>query len=161
MRSKINLATVIAAIFIAGAAMAPLANAAPTDDACSVLTPAQIGAAVNVPVGAGTYVTPTFKKMCTWNTTSSATPGVKYVTVMLEGLEAYHGGKVMGQMKNITLTSVSGVGDEAYYLAVGPNVGLIVKKGAAAFKVAVYGSIPLGKKQALEKTLALQLVSKL
>ena len=92
MPSKINLATVIAAIFIAGAAMTPLANAAPTDDACSVVTPAQIGAAVNVPVGAGTFETPTFKKMCTWNTTSSATPGVKYVTLMLEGLDAYQAG---------------------------------------------------------------------
>jgi hypothetical protein len=46
-------------------------------------------------------------------------------------------------------------------LAVGKNVGLIVKKGNVAFKVAVYDHSPLEKKQAMEKTLAQQVVSKL
>ena len=160
MPSKIKLATVIAAICIA-AAMAPLANAAPTDDACSVLTPAQIGAAVNTPGDAGTYLTPTFKRTCTWTATSSAAAGVKFVTLMLQKLEAFQGGKAMGQMKNIIVTPASGVGDDAYYLAVGDNAGLIVKKGNAAFKVAVYATIPLEKKEALEKTLALLIVAKL
>jgi hypothetical protein len=44
---------------------------------------------------------------------------------------------------------------------VGPNVGIIVKKGNVAFKVAVYGDIPIENKQAMEKTLAQQVVSKL
>ena len=43
----------------------------------------------------------------------------------------------------------------------GSNVGLIVKKGTVAFKVAVYGDLPMGKKQAMQKTLAQQVVSKL
>jgi hypothetical protein len=156
MPSKICLSAVIAAIFIVGAAMAPSANAAPPDDACSLLTQAQVSAALGASVGAGSYVTPTFKKTCTWTVAG----GAEYVTLMLEGLDAYQAGKV-ALTKTIVVTSVSGIGDDAYYLAVGNNVGLIVKKGNVAFKVAVYDHSPLEKKQAMEKTLAQQVVSKL
>ena len=40
--SKIGLCAAIAAIFIVGDAIAPSANAAPPDDACSLLTQAQV-----------------------------------------------------------------------------------------------------------------------
>jgi hypothetical protein len=160
MPSKISLSAVIAAIFIVAAAMAPLANAGPPDDACSLLTQAQVTSALNVSVGAGSYATPTFKKTCTWNASSDVTTGVKYVTLMLQGLDAYQAGK-LAQVKTIVVTSISGIGDDAYYLAVGSNVGLIVKKGNVAFKVAVYGNVPIEKKQAMEKLLAQQVVSKL
>jgi hypothetical protein len=158
MASKISLGAVIAAIFIAGAATAP-ANAAPPDDACSLLTQAQVSVAVSVSVGAGAYQG-TYKKTCTWNAVSPATKSAKYVTLLLEGLDAYQAGK-LAPVKTIVVTPISGIGDDAYYLAVGPNVGLIVKKGNVAFKVAVYGDIPIENKQAMEKTLAQQVVSKL
>jgi hypothetical protein len=160
MPSKLSLGAVIAAIFIVGAAMAPLANAATPDDACSFLTQAQVSAALSVSVGAGSYQTPTFKKTCTWNATSPVAKSAKYVTLMLEGLDAYQAGK-LAPVKTIVVTSISGIGDDAYYLAVGNNVGLIVKKGNVAFKIAVYGDLPIEKKQAMEKTLAQQVVSKL
>jgi hypothetical protein len=149
---------VIAAIFIAGAATPP-ANAAPPDDACSLLTQAQVSVAVSVSVDAGAYQG-TYKKTCTWNAVSPATKSAKYVTLLLEGLDAYQAGK-LAPVKTIVVTPISGIGDDAYYLAVGPNVGLIVKKGNVAFKVAVYGDIPIENKQAMEKTLAQQVVSKL
>jgi hypothetical protein len=158
MASKISLGAVIAAIFIAGAATPP-ANAAPPDDACSLLTQAQVSVAVSVSVGAGAYQG-TYKKTCTWNAVSPATKSAKYVTLLLEGLDAYQAGK-LAPVKTIVVTPISGIGDDAYYLAVGPNVGLIVKKGNVAFKVAVYGDIPIENKQAMEKTLAQQVVSKL
>ena len=41
-------------------------RAAEADDACVFLTTAQVSAAVGVAVSDGTYVTPTFKKTCTW-----------------------------------------------------------------------------------------------
>jgi hypothetical protein len=156
--SKISLAAVSAVIFMAGAAREPSANAAP-DDACSLLTQAQVSAAVSVSVGAGQHQG-TYKKTCTWYTTSNAAEGAKYVTLMLQGLDAFQAGK-LALVKTIVVTPASGIGDDAYYLAVGPNVGLIVKKGNAAFKVAVYGQLPLEKKQAIEKTLALQIISSL
>ena len=156
MSSKISLGAIIAAVFIAGAALAPPANAAPADDACSLLTQAQVGAGLGASVGAGSYVTPTFKKTCTWTVAG----GAEYVTLMIEGLDAYQAGK-LAPTQTIVVTPVSGVGDDAYYLAVGTNVGLIVKKGTVAFKVAVYGGVSLDKKEAMEKTLAAQAVSKL
>lgn len=156
MRSLNRLALLFLTVSISGAAMVPAATAAPTGDACSLLTPAQVGAALGVSVGAGSYVTPTFKKTCTWNATTS---GGEYVTLMLQTVAGFEGGKQLGQTASISLTSISSVGDDAYYLAVGDQVGLIVKKGNAAFKVAVYAHIPVESKKATEKTLAQQVVA--
>jgi hypothetical protein len=156
MRSLNRLALLFLTVSISGAAMVPAATAAPTGDACSLLTPAQVGAALGVSVGAGSYVTPTFKKTCTWNATTS---GGGYVTLMLQTVAGFEGGKQLGQTASISLTSISSVGDDAYYLAVGDQVGLIVKKGNAAFKVAVYAHIPVESKKATEKTLAQQVVA--
>jgi len=156
MRSLNRLALLFLTVSIIGAAMVPAATAAPTGDACSLLTPAQVGAALGVSVGAGSYVTPTFKKTCTWNATAS---GGGYVTLMLQTVAGFEGGKQLGQTASISLTSISSVGDDAYYLAVGDQVGLIVKKGNAAFKVAVYAHIPVESKKATEKTLAQQVVA--
>jgi len=161
MPSRISLGTVIAAALIGGAALAPFAKGAIPDDACAQLTPAQVSGAVHVTVGAGTYVTPSFKRTCTWNATNPVPNSTKFVTLLLQGIDAFQAGKAMGQMKSIVVTSVSGVGDDAYHLAVGPQVGLIVKKGSTAFKVAVYADIPLEEKEAMEKTLALQVAAKL
>jgi hypothetical protein len=160
MTSKICLGAVIAAIFIVGAATAPSANAAPPDDACSLLTQAQVSAALSASVAAGSYQGPTDKKTCTWNATSAVAKSAKFVTLMLEGLDAYQAGK-LAPVKTIVITSIRGIGDDAYYLAVGRNVGLIVEKGNVAFKVAVYGDLPIEEKQAMEKTLAQQVIFKL
>jgi hypothetical protein len=156
MPSSISVAAVVAAVFIVGSAITPSANAAPSDDACSLLTQAQVSAAVGVPVGAGRYQGPD-KKVCAWNRTGNATEGAKFVTLLLQGLDAFQAGK-QAPVKTIVVTPVTGIGDDAYYLAVGDNVGLIVKKGKVAFKVAVYGQLPFEKKQSMEKTLAQQIV---
>ena len=58
----------------------------------------------------------------------------------------------------MVLTPVGGLGDDAYYLAVSDQVGLVVKKGGLAFKVAVYQHGPLGPKQTAERTLAGKIV---
>ena len=156
MLSTFRLAASIAAIAVVAAATQP-ASAAPADDACALLTPTQIGAVLSASVGAGTYLTPTFKKTCTWN----ATAGHEFVTLMLENADWFQSGKVP-MVSSIVVTPASGVGDDAYYLAVGQNVGLIVKKGNVSFKVAVYAAnTPLSKKEALEKTLAQQIVTRL
>jgi hypothetical protein len=157
MRISNRFAALLFAAFVAGSAAIPAAGAAPAGDACALLTPAQVGAALGAPVGAGSYVTPTFKKTCTWTATASAGG---YVTLLLQDLSGFEGGKRLAQMgaKNVSLTSISGVGDDAYYLAVGDQVGLIVKKGNAAFKVAVYAHIAVEDKEAKEKALALNVL---
>ena len=161
MLEKVSLGAVIAAILVLGAARPPPASAAAADDACALLTQAQLGAALNVAVGAGSYQIPTHKQTCTWNATGTVAKGAKYVTLMLEGADAYAAGKRTGPMKTISITPVSGIGNDAFYLTANGNVGLNVRKGKVAFKIAVYGDLPLDKKQAMEKSLAQQVVSKL
>jgi|HubBroStandDraft_2_1064218.scaffolds.fasta_scaffold454862_1 hypothetical protein len=159
MRSKPGLVSRAIAILIA-AAMAPMTNAATPGDACALLSAAQVGAALGVPVGAGTYVTPTFTKTCTWTATTS---GGGSVTLNLQGLDQYEGGKKLASYgKSVSVNVISGIGDEAYYLGTDKLVGLIVKKGNVAFKVAVYAhDLPIDKQQTVEKTLAMQVASQL
>jgi hypothetical protein len=172
MRSKISLGAVIVAILIVGAT-APSATAAPPGDACSLLTPAQVSAVLGVSMGAGSYVTPQNLKTCTW-TAPGGTKGVKYVTLSLQPADSYEAGKkLMAQAKTmmkvekgqdadqLANASASGIGDDAYYTSMGSNyTGLMVKKGNVAFKVAIYGDLPIETKKAMEKTLALQVLSK-
>jgi hypothetical protein len=68
---------------------------------------------------------------------------------MLQAPGAFDSGKSLANVsKNVMLTPVG-----AYYLAVSDQVGLVVKKGGLAFKVAVYPHGPLGPKQTAERTL--------
>ncbi len=173
MRSKTSLGAVIVAILIVGAATAPSASAAPTDDACSLLTQAQVSAALGVSMGAGSYVTPQYRKTCTWTAPAGA-KGVKTVTLSLQAANAYEAGKkLMAQSQammkaandphasGVANASASGIGDDAYYTTMGNDyTGLMVKKGNVAFKVAIYGDLPIETKKAMEKTLALQVLSK-
>jgi hypothetical protein len=161
MRSSARLALPVLAILTIGTAAPRPANAAPHEDACALLTDAQVSAALSAPVGAGSYQIPTFKKTCTWNSSGEGAKSAKSVVLMIEGLDAYQAGKATRPSKTTSVTPVSGIGDDAYYLSMGSNVGLIVKKRNVAFKVGVYCALPVEKKQAMEKALAQQIVAKL
>ncbi len=152
----------IAPILLLSAAASTWA-AGPDADACTLLTPAQVGAAVGVPVSEGTHVTPTFVKTCTW--TPSGASSVKAVTLQLQTAANYDGGKKMAQQvaplnKGAAVQSAS-VGDDGYYYVAGEQVGLLVKKGGTAFKVQIYATLPVAKKEAMELTLARQVLAKL
>ena len=110
----------------------------------------------------GAYISNTHTGTTSTNVGLYATAsGGGFVTLLLQDVGGFEGGKQLGQIasKNMSFTSISGVGDDAYYLAVGDQVGLIVKKGNAAFKVAVYAHISVESKEAKEKTLAQQVVA--
>lgn len=144
------------------AAATPLAAQADTD-ACTLLTPAQVGAAVGVPVSDGKHVTPTYVKTCTWN--GSGSSKVRAVTLYLQTAAAYDGGKRMaGQMaaaaKGAAVKPAS-VGEDGYYFVAGDQVGLLVKKGGVSFKVTVYATLPVAKKEAMELTLAKEVLARL
>ena len=144
------------------AAVVPTMAIADTD-ACTLLTAAQVSTAVGVPVGNGTHVTPTFVKTCTW--TPSAKSKISAVTLNMQTAASYDGGK---QQMGMAVAAVGGatmkaasVGDDAYYFVTGDQVGLMVKKGGASFKVAVYAKIPVADKEAMELKLAREVVAKL
>lgn len=160
MALKTGLGLVIAAVLTLASTAAPSANAAPQDDACALLTPAQVSAVAGVPMKDGQYVTPTKKETCTWLATKAAEKSTKIVTLFLEGLNIFQAGKTP-HVNSVIVTPVSGLGDEAYYVTISTNVVLNVKKGNIEFRVSVYADLPVEAKQAIEKTLAQQVLSKL
>jgi hypothetical protein len=159
MLSTASLISRVIATLAICSALAHSANAGLPDDACSLLTPAQVTTGLGAPVGAGAYMTPTFKKTCTWNATTN---GAGTVTLNLQSLDQYEGGRKLAAYGNsVSTTSIGGIGDDAYYFGTSKLVSLMVKKGNVAFKLAVYAHIPIERQQAAEKALALQIVSQL
>jgi hypothetical protein len=154
--------TLCAVAFLLWAAATPLAAYADTD-ACTLLTAAQVGAAVGTPVTAGEHITPTFVKTCTWKPAGDST--VRVVTLYLQTAASYEGGKQLARQMAASSKGASiksaGVGDDAYYFSAADQPGLLVKKGSIAFKITVYATLPGDKKEAMELTLAKDAVAKL
>jgi hypothetical protein len=147
-----------AAIITLGMAILSPPTVAATNDACILLTAGEVGAALGTAAGAGAPIIPTDHKVCTWK----AAGGGSWVTLMLQPPAAFQGGKTLASMSShAVLTPVGGIGDEAYFLAVLDQVGLEVRKGGLAFKVAVYQHGPVGPKQTAERTLAGKIAARL
>jgi hypothetical protein len=146
------------------AALTPSSAQADTD-ACTLLTPAQVAAAIGEPVGDGKHVTPNFVKTCTW--TPSGKSKVAAVTLNLQTAASYDGGKKQMALalavaaEKGTAMKPASVGDDAYYFITGDQAGLMVKKGVVSFKVAVYAKIPVAAKEEMEMKLAKAVVGKL
>ena len=155
---------------VAGVAFAVLAastfsfqsHAATDTDACSLVTAAQVSAAVGFQVGDGKHVTPTFVKTCSW--TATAGSAVQTVTLNLQTGAFFDGAKrqaaAMVVAGGATVKS-AGVGDDSYYYVLGTQVDLWVKKGGNACKITIYKQIAVEQKQAIERSLAKQVVAKL
>ena len=131
---------------------------------CSLLTAAQVSAVLGVSVGEGQ---PRLSTLCEWSEPGKSAPGSKKVTLTLQNPQAIAYAKTPVPGGGITKTPVSGVGDEAIF-GTTANIAavLTVKKGDVVFVVRVYGfpidsGKPLEAVQAKEKTLALEIVSKL
>jgi hypothetical protein len=149
-----TLAAALLLIFAFGVA-APQSAAAPAD-ACSLLSPAQIKSAIGAEVSAGAAGS---AKLCQWNASLAPGATVNFVTLVLQDPKFFDSGKNVPAPA--VVTPVSGVGDDAYYLAVRDQVGLVVKKGSSSFKISVYAKLPADKKEAMEKSLATQIASQL
>lgn len=158
--ARLGSGVVVAALLAAAPFAAPPAAAAPPSDACALLSQAEVAAATGSAVGPGTHVTPTFTRTCTWSGTGGGS--VASVTLFLQDAASYDGGKrLVGMTNKMTFTPLHGVGDYAYYAGAGPTVGLMVKKGAMAFKVGLYGQLPPDRKMAVEKVLAGKVAARL
>lgn len=154
MSSKHRLCLTVAPLLLAALTARPALAATP-GDACSYLTPAQIGAALGATVGAGVYMTPTFRRTCTWTITG----GGGFVTLFLSDIEHFEAGRHPA-VSTVVITPVNGLGDAAYFNALADNVGLVVKKGSVSFKVAAYiHNAPLSRKQEVEMALAPQVLA--
>jgi hypothetical protein len=163
MDSKRSMALVIGVICVSTAFRPSPAWAAPPDP-CTLLTQAQVSAVLGVNVGEGRRVAPTLWE---W-----AVPGEppslrqKKVDITLITERGFASAK-MPAGQGITKVPVSGVGDEAI-AGTTPKFAttLTVKKGDVFFVVHVGGfpidqSKAIDEVQAKEKTLALEILSKL
>lgn len=176
MRSRDCLNAFVAIVFACGCATVASVKAAPPTDACSLLTQAQVTAAVGFAVDVGTHPTPKNSHACEWAESNASVFERKTITVRLVAADAYDSSRKLmeataAQLKDdkdeqddasqLTVTPVTGLGDDAYYAAMGAHPNLNVKKGSVAFSVEIFGEIPRDKIKAIEKTLATQILSKL
>ena len=133
----------------------PAVAFAASGEACTLLTDAQVTAALGVTVGPGTSIgLPT---SCQWSGKGKiATLTANNTIAGKTALERFDTGK-NSNLPGITVEPVSGVGDDAYYVFYsGTNragLGLVVKKGKNAFEVRVYG-FDLEQAKPVAKTLA-------
>jgi hypothetical protein len=129
--------------------LGPKARAA-TDDACALVTQAEVTTALGAPVKAGTYVMPTFKNTCTWKygtSTESVTLNIMSQTMF----DASH----KNSFGLLQVVPVSGVGDEAYYVTQGELTKTIARKGSVGIKVEIYSkSLNKDQVEAKEKAIA-------
>jgi hypothetical protein len=126
--------------------------AAPPKIACSLLTTAQVTAALGAAVGAGKPMT---KEVCQWSQQGKGDDDLVKLEVSLTTLDRYNKFKTA---RNATVTPVDHLGDDAYYSVQSANnmqVALCLKKGETPVIIHVFG----GKKttaeyQAMEKAIA-------
>lgn len=121
---------------------------------CSLLTSAQVTAAVGVSVGAAQPIATTG---CSWSAPHMI------VTVSLWDGSKWDSMKT--PVPGMNRTPVPGLGDDAFYTTMGPASGkqfvtLSVKKGSTAYLIKVYGP-NVTEQMSMEKTLAGNVLSKL
>jgi hypothetical protein len=152
MNSKLVLVPITTVLCVLAGGSARMACGAPPTNACSLLSPEQVSSALGVKVEAGKAL---MAKVCVW----PGAPGKK-VTLNLINPQAFAYAK-MPVGNGIIKTEVSGIGEDAVYVSThGAPTTLTVKKGDAAFTLVFFGfSDDLTK--AKEKTLALEVCSKL
>ena len=152
MKSNVSRHFILACICVS--ATLGSRTAAAQSPPCSLLTSAQVTAAVGVSVGAAQPIANTG---CSWSGPHMI------VTVSL-----WDGSK-WGQMKtplpNMNRTVVSGLGDDAFYTTIGSAsvkqfATLSIKKGSTAYLIKVYGP-SVSEQMSMEKTLAGNVLAKL
>ena len=143
------------------AAAAPLSSAADEANTCSLLTPAQVAAALGEPVADGKQVV---TRMCEWKIAS----GKKSVLLTVFGqmgrsspVERFMNSKK--EVAGITKTPASGIGDDAIFIpGMGGGLSLNVRSKNSAFQIHVGGpGVSEDQARRTAETLARQVVLKL
>jgi hypothetical protein len=139
----------------------PATHAAPPTNPCSLLTLAQVGAALGGTVAAGTLAG---SHDCEWAGAHGA-PG-KTLLVEIVGpigsvtpAERFNTMKAPLPVRGIVKTPVNGIGDDAVYVTTNGTL-LSVRKGGFVFTVHING-FSTEEAKAKEKTLALAVLAKL
>jgi len=130
-------------------------HAAPPDP-CSLLTQAEVSAALTVNVAPGKA---SAGKICRWAPTGARAGGPALVLTMQDA-KTFDFAKKPSTSANLVKTP-AGVGDDAVFNTMGVvTATLTVRKGDAYFEVHVYG-FPLDQTKNMEMTVAKEVVAKL
>ena len=158
MRVQRSTAAVIGMLAILALAAPGRASGAPAG-ACSLLTQAQVQAALGVTVSAPPPAST--GKICQWQGPPGK-PGTRQMAVVtIQDANAFAFAKKPSTSPTLVKTAVTGVGDDAVFNTIGVvTTTLTVKTGDAYFEVHVYG-FSEEQTKAMEKTLALEIVRKL
>jgi hypothetical protein len=126
-------------------------------DACSLLTVAQVSAALGTTVEAGKRLIASDPRSCGWAPAGGPKIGGKKVTLTLISVQSFETGKK--PVQGLEKSALSGVGDDAVYITTPPfDTALNVKKGNAAFQLRV-GGFKTEEEKAIEKALAPQVLA--
>ena len=163
MDSKHRMGLVVGIVCALAACSPRVAYAQAPSDACALLTPAQVSTILGVTVGAGHSIGTTG---CAWSTpgrqVTSTHPQVS-AKVTLDDLTAFS--KEQTPLPGVTMTSVSGIGEDAVYATFGrmipPLTMLSVKTAKANLVVELLGVPGQDKQMAMEKSLALCVLARL
>lgn len=113
--------------------------AAPQPGACSLLTEAQVNAALEVTSLPGKPPFPNANKLCMWSDDPKGAISNRRVTLSLTTRAAFDLGKGNSRIK---VEPVSGIGDEAYYEVFGSESPLlVVRKGSSAFTIRILNGL--------------------
>jgi hypothetical protein len=126
--------------------------AAPPKVACSLLTTAQVTAALGDPVGVGKPMT---KQACQWSQQRKGGDDLLKLEVSLTTIERYNRFKTA---TSATVTTVGDLGDDAFYSTQTANnmqTALCIRKGETAVIIHVFGGKkPAPEYQSKEKAIA-------
>jgi hypothetical protein len=115
-------------LFAAGAA------GAAGNDACALLTVAEVGTVLGAPVDPGQPLSPTLPQYCSFNETAKAGAAGRNAQISIIDEHKFTLGKT--PVPGIEKSPESGIGDEAYWTkAKGMVYNLSVKKGSSYFRV--------------------------
>jgi hypothetical protein len=145
LSNRTAVVAVVLAILVATSALT--AGAQVPSDPCTQVTAAQVSAALGETVSAGKHAPP---PTCTWEANQ---PKHEIVTLMFSPPGDWDTRK-SSEHPGITKASVSGVGDDALAMSLGPYTTLFVKKGSVTFMVRVYGVPDSARQLAIEKPIA-------
>jgi hypothetical protein len=143
--NRITRIAVLVSLLVALSALA--VGAQVPSDPCTQVTAAQVSTALGETVSAGIHGPP---PTCTWQANA---PTHQIVTLMFSPPGDWNTRKT-AEHPGITKAAVSGVGDDALAMSMGPLTTLFVKKGSVTFMVRVYGVPDPTKQLAIEKPIA-------
>ncbi len=147
LKHRLLLAGVFASISVLGGShKSSLASAAwaavpANEDACSLLTPGEVSAAIEIQSLPGKPVVPGSTKACMWTDSADASVGSRRVTLSITDSTVAFG--LMKSSPRITTEPASGIGDEALYEIPKDHEAPIlqVRKGGSVFTLRILNGL--------------------